>query len=296
MSAARETPARSTVQTPDGRTLEIALAGPEDGTPLFVLHGTPGAAGLFGPSIATAAERGLRSVAYSRPGHAGSDRQAGRRVADCASDVAAIADALGFDRFHTVGGSGGGPHSLACARLLPARVISAATIASCAPFDAEGLDWTAGMGDENIEEFAAMEAGPQALEAFLEGEAKAMAGTTGADIVQALGDLISDVDARALTGDFGDYMADQLERSLSNGIWGWFDDDVAFSTDWGFDLDGIEVPVSIWQGSQDRFVPLAHGEWLAEHVNGARVRMRPEEGHLSLVTDSYGQVLDDLVA
>jgi pimeloyl-ACP methyl ester carboxylesterase len=293
---ATETPTRSTVTAADGRTLEIAVAGPEDGTPLFVLHGTPGAAGLFGPSIAKAAERGLRSVAYSRPGHGGSARQEGRRVADCASDVAAIADALGFDRFHTVGGSGGGPHSLACARLLPERVISAATIASCAPFDAKGLDWTAGMGQENIEEFAAATAGPRELEAFLLREAKAMAGTTGADIVQALGDLISDVDARALTGDFGDYMADQLDRSLSNGIWGWFDDDIAFFSDWGFDLGGMEVPVSIWQGAQDRFVPLAHGEWLAEHVNGARVRLRPEEGHLSLTTDAYGEVLDDLVA
>ena len=113
---------------------------------------------------------------------------------------------------------------------------------------------------------------------------------------EALGSLVSEVDARALTGAYGDYLADQIARALSNGIWGWFDDDVAFCTDWGFDLDGIEVPVSIWHGAQDRFVPIAHGEWLAEHVNGARVNFRPGDGHLSLVTDSYGEVLDDLLA
>ncbi|MEA2474806.1 MAG: hypothetical protein QOE06_2721, partial [Thermoleophilaceae bacterium] len=124
------TPEFSTVKAADGRTLEVAVAGPADGIPLFVLHGTPEAAALFGPSVEAAAERGLRSIAYSRPGYGGSDRHGGRSVADCASDVAAIADALGFDRFHTIGGSGGGPHSLACARLLPERVVSAATIAS----------------------------------------------------------------------------------------------------------------------------------------------------------------------
>lgn len=288
--------APSTVQAADGRTLEVVTAGPEDGTPLFVLHGTPGAAGLFGPSVETAAERGLKLVSYSRPGYGGSNRQAGRNVADCAADVAAIADALRFDRFHTLGGSGGGPHSLACARLLPERVISAATIASGAPFDAEGLDWTAGMGAENIEEFAAVTAGEAELRAFLEREAEQMAGVTGAEIVQSLGDLVSDVDAHALSGDFGDYLADQLACSLSSGIWGWFDDDIAFCTDWGFSLDAIEVPVSIWHGGQDRFVPLSHGEWLAQHVPGARVTMRPGDGHLSLVVDSYGEVLDELLA
>ncbi len=123
-----------------------------------------------------------------------------------------------------------------------------------------------------------------------------MAGTTGEDIVQALGDLVSEVDARALTGAYGDYLANQIARALSSGIWGWFDDDLAFCTDWGFDLDGIEVPVSLWQGAQDRFVPMAHGEWLAAHVSGARVNFRPGDGHLSLVTDSYGEVLDDLLA
>jgi pimeloyl-ACP methyl ester carboxylesterase len=295
VSDARET-IRSTVRAADGRALEIAVAGPADGTPLFVLHGTPGAAGLFGRSIEAARERGLRLVAYSRPGYGGSDRHEGRSVADCAADVTAIADALGLQRFHTLGGSGGGPHSLACARLLPERVISAATIASGAPFDADGLDWTAGMGKENIDEFAAAQAGPGALQAFLEHEARDMAGITGADIVGGLGDLVSEVDARALTGDYGEYMAEQIGRSLSSGIWGWFDDDVAFVSDWGFDLAGIEVPVSIWHGGQDRFVPIAHGEWLAAHVAGARVTMRPGDGHLSLVTDSYGDVLDDLLA
>ena len=99
-----------------------------------------------------------------------------------------------------------------------------------------------------------------------------------------------------LTGEFADYMAAVAHGALAEGVWGWLDDDVAFLGDWGFDLATVERPVTIWQGEQDRFVPPAHGEWLAGHVAGARRRVRADHGHLSLVADSYGEVLDDLIA
>jgi pimeloyl-ACP methyl ester carboxylesterase len=286
--------AHSTVVAADGRALEIATAGPADGAPLFVLHGTPGSASLFGPNVALAAARGLRLIAYSRPGYGASDRVAGRSVGHCAGDVRAIADALGLDRFHVMGGSGGGPHALACARLLPDRVIAAATVASGAPLGAVGLDWTAGMARENVEEFAAVEAGAEALLAYLEREAEAMVAAD--DVADGMGDLVSDVDRGALTGEFAEYIGAQLGRALLSGVWGWFDDDVALCSDWGFDLDGIQVPVSIWHGGEDRFVPIAHGEWLAAHVPGARAHLLPAHGHLSLSVGAYGEILDDLVA
>ena len=74
-------------------------------------------------------------------------------MASCVADVVAIADALGYDRFYCSGGSGGAPHSIACAALIPDRVIGVAAIATPAPFDAHGLDWMAGMGEENIKEY-----------------------------------------------------------------------------------------------------------------------------------------------
>ena len=160
-------PRFTSVRTPDDRALEVAVAEPAGGVPLISHHGTPGAAGMFAPLLELAAERGLRLVTYSRPGYGGSDRRPGRAVGDCAADVAAIADRLGLDRFHTIGTSGGGPHALACGALLGDRVISTTIVGSVTPVDAEGLDWTAGMGEENLEEFAAARAGPEELKEFL---------------------------------------------------------------------------------------------------------------------------------
>jgi pimeloyl-ACP methyl ester carboxylesterase len=279
-----------------GRMLEVEAHGPAEGVPLIVHSGTPGACLQFARSVREGASRGVRHIAYARPGYAGSDRQPGRSVADCAADVAAIADALGIERFLTIGFSGGGPHALACAALLPDRVRAAASVAGVAPFDADGLDWLAGQGQENLDEFAATEAGEGQLLAYLEAQATRVASARGSDIQASLGTLLSDVDRGVLTGEFADYLASSMREALTNGVWGWFDDDIAHVSQWGFELGAIARPVTIWQGGQDRFVPPAHGEWLAAHVPGARAQLRPEHGHLSLSLAAYGEILDDLLA
>jgi pimeloyl-ACP methyl ester carboxylesterase len=280
----------------DGRRLEVQLAGPEDGQALIFHVGTPSAGRLFAPMVEAGSSRGVRHITYSRPGYGSSQRHAGRSVADGAADVAAIADELEIDRFMTAGWSGGGPHALACAALLGERVIAAASMAGVAPFHAEGLDWLDGMGQENLDEFGATAAGDAELVAYLEGAAPSMAAATGADLLAGFGDLISEVDRKTLTGDFAEYFATSTSAAVENGIWGWFDDDIAFYRDWGFDLRAMSRPVTIWQGGEDRFVPYAHGKWLAGNVAGARAQLHPEHGHLSLGVDSYGEILDELLA
>ena len=286
---------RTRIEAADGRALEVLTDGPEDGDLVFLHLGTPSAAELLGAHVETGAERGLRHVTYSRPGYGESDRHEGRVVADCAADVAAIADAVGAERFYVTGWSGGGPHVLATAALLPGRVRSASTMGGVAPLHAEGLDWLAGMGAENVEEFEAMEAGPGPLEAYLTSEAKKMAEVTAEDVSASLGDLVSAADHAALIGAYGPYAVAGLRGAVRQGIGGWFDDDMELMSDWGFDLADLAVPVTVWQGGQDRFVPASHGEWLAANIPGARLRLIPDEGHFSIKLSEYGNVLDDLV-
>ena len=278
----------------DGRELEVAVYGPEDGVPIVVHHGTPGVAGLFDSLVEVGAERGIRHITYSRPGYGGSTRHAGRSVADCVADVVAIADALGCKRFHAVGGSGGGPHSIACAALLPERVISAAAIATPAPLDAVGLDWTAGMGAENIAEIAAVRAGDRELEEYLEREAAEIEGVSGTEIAAVFGDVVCEADRRVISGPFAEWLAEDCAKSLAAGVWGWFDDDRALFRDWGFELGEIASPLTLWHGEEDRFVPVAHGKWMGTRT-GAKAELRAGEGHLSLAVSSYGEILDDLL-
>ncbi len=280
----------------DGRTLEVLTAGPRDGTPLVFHHGTPFAAVSYRPAVDAVTARGMRLVYWSRPGYAGSTRRPGRRVADVAADAAQVLDILGHDRFVTLGWSGGGPHALACAALLPGRCAAAALIGGVAPYEAEGLAWLDGMGPENVAEFALAAEGGAPFVDFLSRESEQLAGVNADDVAESLGGLVSDVDKAALTADLADFMARSLSSSGVGGPDGWHDDDVAFLSDWGFDLGAVQCPVAIWQGREDLMVPYAHGVWLAGHVAGAVPHLLDDEGHVSLFVDAFDRILDDLLA
>lgn len=278
----------------NGGSLEVLLAGPHDGLPMVFHHGTPGGVAVYQPMVTAAAERGLRIVQYGRPGYGQSTPRPGRQVADAVSDVRAILSELGARQFVTAGWSGGGPHALACASLLPGRCLAAASVAGVAPFKASGLDWMAGMAEENVGEFSAALAGEEELTALLGQFAPVLADITGDQVASSLGGLLCDADAAVLRGELADYLAASMRAGLAGGVAGWRDDDLAFTTDWGFALalPGGATPVSVWQGDQDKMVPLAHGQWLSRHVPAARAHLLAGAGHL---TFDFGAVFDDLL-
>ena len=281
------------VPVASGRVLE-ALVDRAHGRALAFHWGTPSAAVWFEPLARAAEQADLRLVTYSRPGYDGSTPHPGRRVADAAADVTTILDAIGENTFLSLGWSGGGPHSLACGAALPERCVGAATIAGVAPYPAAGLDWMDGMGSENVDEFSAAIKGEAALRPLLETLAADLKGIQGPDVAAALGSLVSNVDKAALTGEFAETMAASLRGAVERGIEGWLEDDLAFATDWGFSLRDISVPVSIWQGAEDRMVPYGHGQWLAKQIPGVRAHLFPEHGHLSLGVGLIDEIVREL--
>ncbi len=275
---------RHHVPTPDGRTLDVVDAGAV-GDPAIVVHsGTPSAHTFYGNHLADAERRDARLVSYARPGYLSSTRAPGRTVADAATDVATVTDFLGVERFATWGISGGGPHALACAALLPTRVVAAASLASIAPWRAEGLDFLGGMGEDNVVEFTAAMSGEDELRPLLETFRQGMLGEDEGALVEQMRTLLSPVDAAVFTDALGVEVARSLRDGVASGIDGWLDDDLAFARPWGFDLTAISGPVQLWQGEQDLMVPFAHGRWLAAHIPGVDAHLSSEEGHLTLLS------------
>src|SRR5262249_34948615 len=126
--------------------------------------------------------RRLRLVTASRPGYGDSSRQPGRSVADVASDIAAVLAAIGAGRCLVIGGSGGGPHALACAARLAAAA-AVLVIACPAPYDTDGLDWMAGMGEDNITEFSVAVQGEDILRPYLLHEREQLNDVSGAGVI-----------------------------------------------------------------------------------------------------------------
>lgn len=280
-----------TVTLRDGRELAIAVSGPPGGVPLLYHHGTPGCLLQPAASRAECASRGLRFVTYSRAGAQGSTRNPGRTVADVAADMEDVLDAVGADRCLVAGKSGGGPHALATAALLPDRVAAVISIAGCRPYGDGFLD---GMGEDNVEEFELALQGEQALRPFVLKHREALKDADAVALVRDLANLLPEIDRAVLTSDVG---ADTV-AGMVGGVQvpdGWIDDDLAFTQDWGFDLADIAVPAYVWQGSEDKMVPFHHGQWLAAHVPGAVAHLEEGEGHFSVAVGALGRMLDEVL-
>ena len=206
------------VETSDGRVLHTYDTGGGDVTVVWH-HGTPNIGLPPEPLFDDSARLGIRWVSYDRPGYGGSTPNPGRDVASAASDTAAVADALGVERFAVMGHSGGGPHALACAALLGDRVLRMVSGAGLAPFDAEGLDWFAGMGESSAASLRAAAAGREAKERF-EAEAEGEPDFVEADWAALRGpwSWFGQVVAPAMAGGPAPLIDDDLAVRLAVGL------------------------------------------------------------------------------
>jgi pimeloyl-ACP methyl ester carboxylesterase len=280
----------------DGRTLHVYDDGDPNGVAVVAHHGTPSCGRLYDGHVDDARARGIRLIAYDRPGYGGSSAQPGRSVGDAAADVAELLDALDVDRFATWGHSGGGPHALACAALLPDRCTAAAALASVGPYGVPGLDFTDGMGEANVRDFDAVLAGPEALEPVLLREQAEMFSAGPDGLRQAMLTVLSPLDQAAFTPEVGEWIYTVMAEGAAERIEGYRDDNLACVRPWGFDPSAIRVPVLLLQGTDDLMVPPAHGRWLAAQIPGVEAEISDTEGHITLLTTRIPEVHEWLLA
>ena len=272
-----------TIPAGGGRELCVEMAGEPDGKPVLVHAGEPMSRHLYGGWIADAQQKGIRLISYDRPGYGGSTARPGYTVASGADDVLAIAEALGHDRLAIWGISGGGPYALGCAALLPGVAVAVAAVASPGPYGVEGFDYFAGMGEANAEGLELFFSDPEASRLELSEDREKILAAAPEQFVEAFESLLSTVDAEVMTGDLLRWLAASQQAAVAPGIQGWWDDGAAKMAGWGFDLRDIRVPVKIWHGRQDRFVPVQHGQWLAASIPGAEADIGESDGHLTMI-------------
>lgn len=284
------------VPAADGRDLTVHEGGDAGGLPVVVHHGTPSSGLLYEKWTDDASARGIRLIGFDRAGYGGSSRLHGRAVSAAAADAEAVADALGLERFATWGISGGGPHALACAALCDERLTAAASLAGVAPWGSEGLDWLAGAGEANVEEFELVLAGEDALRPFVERDRSGLLAGGPEELTAAMASLLGDADRAVLQTGLAAWMDAAHSNGLRDSGDGWIDDDLAFVAPWGFEPGDIARPVLIAQGGDDRFVPRAHGDWLAVHVPGCDAWIDDADGHLTLLERRIPEVHEWLLA
>ena len=286
------------IETRDGRKLDVLISGDmESKVALVCHHGTPSDSTLWNDWGGDALINNLRLVSISRPGYAFSDRNPGRSVSDVVEDVIDVLDEIGVEKFLAIGWSGGGPHALACAALLPSRCIAASILAGVGPHGEPDLDSISDMGPENIEHKKVTLQGESALREWAEVNATPWITIADEDLAGALGGLVPEIDVKALNEqEQAKIWASSIRRALNNGIDGYIDDSLLFCKDWGFRTENIKIPVTIWQGDLDLMVPLKHAEWLIKNIPKARSKLQYGHGHISLIAEKKNEIIDDLLS
>ncbi|WP_203590198.1 alpha/beta hydrolase [Streptomyces sp. SID13031] len=234
-----------------GRVLEYSVYGDPAGPPVIYHVGTPSTRWQRPGALRAVEESGVRMVVSSRPGYGGSTRQPGRTVADVVEDMTALADVLGWDQFAVGGGSGGGPHALACAALMPSRVTRCALIGSTAPPLVDGPEPSDDEADPRRDRTSWLAArGEERIRPSLEETARSIMAGIEAGAPELPPDPHSSGPPAPPARDDPDAMA-RLTATFVTSHDGWADDLVAIAADWGFDLADVRVPTSIRFGSAD---------------------------------------------
>ncbi|MEV0132780.1 alpha/beta hydrolase [Dactylosporangium sp. NPDC050688] len=273
------------------RVLTYQVAGPDDGLPVFLLHGTPGSSSGPRPRNIVLHRLGIRLISYDRPGYNGSTRLPDRRVADAADDVGILVKHLGLHRYGVVGRSGGGPHALAVAAQRPDEVIAAAVLVSVAPADAPDLDWFGGMADSNVEAYTIADASPTTLAERIRLRAERIR-RDPESLIEVLRDELRDPDRRIVDDtSIRRLLAETYAEALRLGADGWIDDALALRGNWGFDLGDITAPVRLWHGEDDNFSPVSHTRWLARQLARCEVQVQPGAAHFGAM-EILPQMLD----
>lgn len=240
---------RRTTTAPDGRQVAWSDYGDPRGTPVVLLHGTPGGRLMSAPRSEAYAALGIRLVATDRAGFGGTDALPGRSVLDQADDVLAVLDAVELDSAVLVGGSGGGPHALAVAVRAPERVRAVGVLVGAVPLRPEDVT---GQVAFNRGVFAALD-DEAALRTHLEQGRRTI-------LDDGLEALMGDAPAadRAARAALGDALQVALADALAPGIEGMVDDFLAlWRRPWGFAPEEVAGPVVWAHGTGDVNVPYA---------------------------------------
>jgi pimeloyl-ACP methyl ester carboxylesterase len=275
----------------DGRRLGFAQYGAGAGQPLLFFHGTPGARLVAGLAHRSALRLNVRLIAPERPGFGRSDFQARRRILDWPDDVAALADALGLERFAVAGVSGGAPYALACAWRLPERVRAVGIVSGMTPLDGPPPRPPVGRGRRLG--LAAVRGLPWlARGAF--GIAAPVVRRWPERALDLIAALAPAADAAILARpEVRPVLTQDMRAALRGGGRGAAHELALLGRPWGFCPGAIGTPVELWHGEADPAVPIAAARRLAARMPTCSPRFLSGAGHFWLV-DHHEEVLATL--
>ena len=278
----------------DGRAIEYIDNGVLSKSALILHHGTPTSMTVWNTWLAAAAEKGIRAIAFTRPGYAGSDRKFGHRVIDSNDDLKEILNQLEIENFVSLGWSGGGPYALASGLLKNCAGVE--LIASVSPFDAEDFDWFQDSTPEMIEE---TKISAQSLEDCLAYKERYYTELRDMKVEQLLVEYEKRSSFKTFEAAYREFSKDlcfSMSDALRDGAIGYADDEYAFLQNWGYETKDVLVPVGIWQGLDDHSVSPHMARWLNENIVKPELNLFEDQHHGSIMVENRDDILNAAIS
>lgn len=266
------------VSVTGGRQLAYTDVGEPDWPCVFFFHGAPMSRLHLAYLEQASLAEGIRVVSPDRPAYGGSSPQPGRSMADWPSDVAALADALEIERFVVAGHSSGGPYAVACASLLPERVLAGIVLDGVTDMGWPGA-WEGYIDSER--ELMRLPSEEAAIAWCVERYGADGSGfMTSSDFEFAAPDTALFEDEQA-----GPMLMSAMGEAFRQGVAGYAQDILVQGRPWPFDPKAIAVPVHVLHGDLDTLVPLAHSRHTAELIPGSDLRLLAGHGHVTTMSE-----------
>jgi pimeloyl-ACP methyl ester carboxylesterase len=261
-----------------GRTIAYTDIGAPSGPCVLFFHGAPSSRLRLAYLEPALRSDGVRVISPDRPGYGRSSPQPGRSLSDWPADVAALADAVGCERFVVAGHSSGGAYAVACAAYLQGRVSAGMLLGGVTD-----MGWPAAWEGYLEDEAALMRlAGEEAVkEACVR-----RYGADGSRFLTASNWEMPEADLQL----YADEVTAQLlgkarAEAFRQGVEGYAQDMVVQGRPWPFDAAAITAPFHVLHGERDTLLPLAHSRHTAALIPGANLEVLPGHGHFSILSE-----------
>lgn len=282
---------------PGGLELAYARHGAGAKKAIF-FHGHPGSrhqAAFLEPHLAAA---GVALLAFDRPGYGNSSpfASSGGEI-DLSAEVAALAGAAGFEKFHLVAVSGGAPYALRAAAELGDRVLSATIVCGLGPLHDQECRPHFPKSLLAVMHLARSTPNP-ILETMVRMQLSRLTSARPAGAPEGAGlrpPFMSEGDFALLgSGEARARIGQGLEAAFRQGVQGSKRDLRAYLAPWELRWERIRCPVVFHHGLDDRLVPWQFSEILASRIAGARFVPYEGEGHYTLPIGRAGEILRGL--
>lgn len=272
----------------DSRKLGYAIYGDINGKPLFFLHGWPGCRLHAKPLNEIAKQLSVQIISIDRPGFGLSDYKENRTLLSFSDDLIELAGHLGIEKFPIIGVSGGGPYAAACAYKISDRITKVGIVVGLAPPYLPSMTNNIGflnkLGWANYHKFPILITLTSIL-SWLDAKYSP---------IDFQSRMYSKEDRIKRQRHFGKVIKEGKKETFKKGYKAAAKDLELYTSNWGFDLSKIKVPVYLWYGEADKNVSINMGNYYKKEIPGSVLKIYPNEGHTLQITHAE-EILSELV-